>query len=90
MISWASLLHVARPAVRPSPPPARCGDCAHFRNDPEALERAFPGFTSMGSARADVRACDGLCHRHGRYLSFSESCGDFRPAAHACAARVNS
>jgi hypothetical protein len=70
----------SRPSGAPAPPAGRCVDCAHFRNDAAALERAFPGLGSMGSARADVRAYDGLCARHGVYLSFADGCAQHEPA----------
>lgn len=65
----------------------RCADCRHFRNDPDAVERAFPGLASMGSARADVRAYDGLCSRHGVYLAHSDRCADHEPRAGAARGR---
>jgi hypothetical protein len=55
----------------------------HFGNDVATIERAFPGMTSMGSAAADVRAYDGLCSRHGVYLSFSEICREFEAGGRA-------
>jgi hypothetical protein len=56
---------------------ATCGRCAHFQNDPAALEKAFPGLTSMCSGFASVRAQDGLCRQHGIYLSAWDSCPSF-------------
>ena len=56
---------------------AACGRCLHFQNDPAALEQAFPGMTSLGSAYASVRAQDGLCRRHGLYLSARDCCASF-------------
>lgn len=58
----------------------RCGSCTHFRNDPAFLERVMPGLASMGSAYASVRAEDGVCSRHDRYLSARSSCADFASA----------
>jgi hypothetical protein len=57
----------------------RCGDCIHFRNDPAFLESSFPGLTSFSSGYASVCADDGMCARHGRYLSASASCAEFTP-----------
>ena len=57
----------------------RCGTCANFRNDPAYLEKAVPGLTSMSSAHASVRADDGICIAHDRYLSARASCADFVP-----------
>jgi len=54
-----------------------CAQCMHFRNDPAALEAAFPGLASLSSARGSVRADDGLCARHERYLSARASCAEF-------------
>jgi hypothetical protein len=59
----------------------RCGSCGHFRNDPSYLEAAIPGLASLSSGDASVRADDGLCLRHDRYLSARASCKDFTPAA---------
>ena len=55
----------------------RCGACVQFRNDPAYLEAAMPGLSSLGSAYASVRADDGICLRHDRYLSARASCADF-------------
>jgi hypothetical protein len=54
-----------------------CANCVHFQNDPAALEKAWPGLTSMSSGFASVRAQDGLCNRHDLYLSDFDGCGDF-------------
>ena len=62
---------------------AACGRCAHFENDPAALERAFPGLASMGSGYASVRAQDGLCRRHDLYLSARDRCASFVAATGA-------
>jgi hypothetical protein len=57
----------------------RCGNCVSFRNDRAYLEAAMPGLTSMSSGDASVRADDGICLRHNRYLSAWASCADFTP-----------
>jgi len=65
---------------RPSPVASRrCGACRHFRNDPAYLEAAIPGLSCLSSGAASVRADDGLCLRHDRYLGAGRSCGDFAP-----------
>jgi len=46
----------------------------HFRADPQELENAIPGLRSFGSAFAAVRADDGLCALHDRYLSATAHC----------------
>ena len=61
-------------------PVGRCVACSHFSNDPAYLETVFKGLTSFSSAYASVRADDGLCTRHDRYLSPQSFCGDFVPA----------
>ena len=55
----------------------RCGNCSAFRNDRAYLEAAMPGLTSMSSGDASVRADDGICLRHDRYLSARASCAAF-------------
>jgi hypothetical protein len=55
----------------------RCGDCVHFRNDPDFLESSFPGLTSFSSGYASVCADDGLCAHHDRYLAASATCAEF-------------
>jgi hypothetical protein len=64
---------------------AQCGRCVHFRNDRAYLEVVMPGLTSMGSGDSSVRADDGVCERHDRYLSARASCVDFRSAEEAVA-----
>jgi hypothetical protein len=59
----------------------RCGSCVHFRNDPAYLETLFAGLAALSSAYASVRADDGHCRRHDRYLSAGAGCADFSPAA---------
>ena len=60
-----------------------CGVCVHFRNDPAYLEAAIPGLSSLSSGDASVRAEDGLCLRHDRYLGVRAVCGDFAAAGPA-------
>jgi hypothetical protein len=55
----------------------KCRFCRHFRNDSAFLEASFPGLTSMSSGYGSVRADDGICLRHDRYLSAESSCADF-------------
>ena len=62
-------------------PPGRCRACAHFRGEPSQIEQAFPGLASLGSAYGSVRAEDGLCLRHDRYLGADCWCADFAPRA---------
>jgi len=55
----------------------QCRDCRHFRNQPEFLEAAFPGLTTMSSACGSTRCDDGICLLHDRYLAADASCSDF-------------
>jgi hypothetical protein len=57
-----------------------CGRCVHFQNDPALIESAFRGLAAMSSGSASVRAHDGLCSRHDRYLSFRDICPEFEAA----------
>jgi hypothetical protein len=66
----------------------RCGACAHFRNDAAYLESAIPGYSSLSSASASVRADDGLCLRRDRYLSARAGCADFSARDNNAAARI--
>ena len=61
----------------------RCRSCAHFRNDPDYLETVFKGLSSLSSARGSVRADDGICAHHDRYIGAEASCADYaaRPAS---------
>jgi hypothetical protein len=54
----------------------------HFERDPAKIEAAIPGLRSMGSGFASVRANDGLCRKHERYLSAQSSCADFARRRH--------
>ena len=56
-----------------------CGLCRSFSNDPAEIEATFKGLTAMSSGYASVRSQDGLCARHGVYLSFRDVCLDFEP-----------
>jgi hypothetical protein len=58
---------------------AHCGNCIYFENDPAVLERTWSGLASMSSGFASVRALDGLCSRHGLYLSYWDGCHRFMP-----------
>ncbi|HUI96579.1 MAG TPA: hypothetical protein VLX44_12555 [Xanthobacteraceae bacterium] len=63
-----------------TPHPLReCRTCRHFRNDAAFLEAAFAGLTSMSSGYGSVRAEDGICLRHDRYLRAHASCADHAP-----------
>ena len=61
----------------PPAPEVACGRCTRFDSRPHAIEAAFPGLASMGSGSASVRAQDGLCALHGRYLPATAYCAAF-------------
>ena len=46
-------------------------------HEPQQLERALPGLASLSSAYAAVRADDGLCRVHDRYVTCSSSCARY-------------
>ena len=56
-----------------------CANCRFFRNDPRSIEAAVPGLWTMSSGYAAVRADDGLCERHARYLAAASCCGEYQP-----------
>lgn len=53
---------------------ACCGNCRHFRDAAAELEALLPGLRTLGSAYGAVRGSDGICERHGRYLTASSRC----------------
>jgi hypothetical protein len=56
-----------------------CGACTHFLDEPDHLEAMIPGLTVLGSARASVRADDGICRLHDLIISARDGCGRFSP-----------
>lgn len=68
---------MSRPIPQASPQALRqCRTCRHFRNDASFLEAALPGLASLSSGYGSVRADDGLCLLHDRYLGARSSCAD--------------
>ena len=51
-----------------------CADCRHFNGRPADIEAALPGLSSLSSAYAAVRAEDGICAAHDRYVAASSVC----------------
>lgn len=66
------------PDLHDDEPVKRCGHCSYFCNDPAVIESVFKGLSSMSSGSASVRAHDGLCDLHEVYLSYRDTCPDFR------------
>ncbi len=56
-----------------------CVACAHFRNDPQFMEAAVAGLSSLGSGWASVADDDGLCLHWGRHAGARSSCDGFAP-----------
>jgi hypothetical protein len=54
---------------------AACRNCRHFFNASPAIESALPGLSSLSSAYASVRADDGVCSLHDRYIAAESVCG---------------
>jgi hypothetical protein len=60
--------------MKPPPEPS-CRTCRHFFNASPAIESALPGLSSLSSAYAAVRAEDGVCSMHDRYIAAESVCG---------------
>jgi hypothetical protein len=54
-----------------------CSTCRHFVNDPRIVEPLTPGLVSFGSGDASVRADDGLCLLHERYVDAQAGCSHY-------------
>jgi hypothetical protein len=69
----------ARAAVAPDHAAAgeSCGSCRYFCQAPHEIESQLPGMRSLGSGHASVRASDGICRRHDRYLAATSRCADY-------------
>jgi len=65
-------------AAKAAPQRASCRGCAHFLNDPLEMERLLPGLASFCSGSASVRADDGVCRLHDRYLRASDHCDQWQ------------
>ena len=56
-----------------------CASCRHFSGAPRQVEAHLPGMRTLGSAFGAVRASDGLCRLHDRYLNPASSCQQYQP-----------
>jgi len=72
ILSWPK-----QKARLPEPLSRTCEHCLHFRNEAAFLEDQIAGLATMSSGYAAVRDQDGLCARHGRYLTCRSSCAEF-------------
>ncbi len=52
----------------------RCGGCRHFSGSARQIEALLPGLRSLSSAYGAVRAEDGLCSVHARYVTAYSGC----------------
>jgi hypothetical protein len=78
---WGTIHHSAARDSAPirTVPEERCGTCRYFCQAPHEIESQIPGLRSLGSVYASVRASDGLCRRHDRYLGASSYCDEYQP-----------
>jgi hypothetical protein len=51
-----------------------CRRCRYFDAEPAHIEAALPGLAALSSAYASVRADDGLCRWHDRYVAATSVC----------------
>jgi hypothetical protein len=58
-------------------PAAACLDCRYFMHAPLEIESLFAGLSSFSSGHASVRADDGLCLMHDRYVAATSTCERF-------------
>jgi hypothetical protein len=66
-------------AATAAPRGETCFACIHFRNDAATLTAALPGLSVFSSFHASVRADDGLCLRHDRFINGGRRCAQFAP-----------
>jgi len=57
-----------------------CARCVHFQSSPVLIEQRLSGLASLSSAYASIRAEDGLCMRHDRYVAATSACAELRAA----------
>jgi len=65
-----------------------CAHCRHFDADGRAVEQQLPGVKVLGSAYGSVRAGDGLCRHHDRYVAATSICPAYRMRAVSAALRL--
>jgi hypothetical protein len=57
-----------------------CANCRHFSGAPREVEALLPGMRTLGSAYGSVRATDGICRLHDRYLDPTSRCASHETA----------
>lgn len=55
-----------------------CGNCDHFNNEPDVLEKQFRGMNILSSAHGSTRGDGGICRLHDQYLLPGHSCSEFK------------
>jgi hypothetical protein len=55
-----------------------CCACRHFVDDPEELERAFPGILALSSGQGSTRGRCGICLVHDTFQDPIPVCPEFR------------
>jgi len=79
---WAAVVGAIGKGSSPSVAQApRCSGCHHFRGDALFVENQTPGLQTLSSGFAAVRAGDGICSVHLRYLSANARCDRFQARA---------
>jgi hypothetical protein len=58
-----------------------CATCRYFTGAPREIEALLPGMRTLGSAYGSVRATDGVCRLHDRYLDPSSRCDSYERAS---------
>jgi hypothetical protein len=58
-----------------------CANCRYFSGAPREVEALLPGMRTLGSAYGSVRATDGTCRLHDRYLDPSSRCDSHERAS---------
>ena len=51
-----------------------CANCRYFSGAPREVEALLPGMRTLGSAYGSVRATEGVCVLHNRYVDPSSRC----------------
>jgi hypothetical protein len=59
--------------------PPDCKNCQLFVNDPDELERAFPGLTILSSASGSTRGQAGICLARHTFQDPEPACPEFHP-----------
>ena len=54
-----------------------CADCRHFNNDPEALEKSFPGILALSSPYGSTRGRAGICAVRDTFQDPEAACSEF-------------